>query len=134
MSKPDLTASARMKRWRDNLKADGWKSYTIILPPDAAGELDQRIADSDRKRRETLTEALQAGLGASADKAVLADAEQKISHLQATVRRLQAEKATLTEQDRETIRRAAQRLRTARTKASKGAGMALELLLERLEP
>ena len=130
MSKSDFTASERMKRWRENLKAAGWKSFSVWLPAASAAELDQRIAASTRTRRETLTETLQAGLSSPADN----DAEREIARLRAVVRRLQAETAPLSEQDRETIRYAAQRLRTERTKASKQAGIALEALLERMEP
>ena len=134
MGKTDSTATARMKRWRDQLKADGWKSYTILLPPESAGELDQRITDANTTRRETLTRALQGALSHPDAEADLAGAEREITELRATVRRLQAERATLTEQEVDAIGIGAQYLLKGRDKARKTIGERLNALLERLEP
>ena len=134
MGKTDSTATARMKRWRDQLKADGWKSYTILLPPESAGELDQRIADASTPRRETLTRALQGALSsADAEALLVADAEREITELRATVRRLQAERATLSEQEVDAIGMAAQYLLKGRDKARKNIGERLKTLLEQLD-
>ena len=133
MSKPDYTAAARMKRWRDQLKAEGWKSYTILLPPESAGELDQRIADASTPRREMLTQTLQGALSSAHAEADLADAEREITELRATVRRLQAERATLSEQEVDAIGMAAQYLSKGRDKARKRTGEKLSALLRRLE-
>ena len=134
MGKTDNTASERMQRWREQLKVEGWKSYTILLPPESAGELDQRIADANTTRRETLTRALQGALSHPDAEADLADAEREITELRATVRRLQAERATLSEQEVDAIGMAAQYLSKGRDKARKHTGERLNALLERLEP
>ena len=132
MNTRDSTASQRMAKWRQRMKAEGWKSYNVWLPADKACVLDDLVAESDTNQRETLTRTLVAGIH---DGAVDDDAEQTIANLKADVDhwRRQAQGA-LTEEDCKLINDAVQYLDKGRDKAQRNTARKLRALLERLEP
>ena len=76
-AKHDLTASTRMAEWRNRMKAEGWRTFNIWLPAEAAEALDEIINESTDTRRNTLTKVLQAGIEAMAKHNAVASAESE---------------------------------------------------------
>ncbi len=71
--KPDLTAAERMKRWRANLRSEGWEQICIWLPPQSSKRLAEVVKQAKGSRRDTLTEMLEAGI------AVMSEARNSVT-------------------------------------------------------